>query len=431
MTLNNKVRFRITAALYIIAYFSLTSLTPLAGAFVLFQIFVSAIGIIQFLMHFKALPNIMRFFLIVFFLTFIISIYSAHVSLGQSIFDGIVANQNFLFAFGVIPFYRIIKKDMSYLFLFEDVLKKFMWLNVIALAIVSVGSFHYAINVSNGQTLTLQANKFPRMLVEFGTVYYFFKSVKLRKSIYLIYSLFFLFVFQIYNIERAPLLATFLAFFVVILFTINTRYSLSIFISTMFVFGTILFLLSYSDVLSKITSKFNQVLNFFTDQSAITEAGVRVRISEVATAMAGFLKRPIFGNGMPRPVNTTTLLNGSYFFVADIGIIGMLYANGIFGIVVFFIQGFTVMKVLIRERLRTSSILFGGSITYLFYLFLKSIPDAIYMLFPNNYFFVFVIILVLDSQIKRNRSLFVSGEFLYNLKSSKYKRWVKESLNFY
>ena len=97
-----------------------------------------------------------------------------------------------------------------------------------------------------------------------------------------------------------------------------------------------------------IIDRFSEATKVFTqDSNSITDASSAARIYEVELALDKFSQSPIFGNGFYRASDAKKIIGEEgYFHVSDIGVFGVLFSLGMFGVFLFYQQFRLVWKQL-------------------------------------------------------------------------------------
>ncbi len=95
-----------------------------------------------------------------------------------------------------------------------------------------------------------------------------------------------------------------------------------------------------------IISKFGQASKIFTSSEEIEDFSVSARVREAEIGLEGFYNYPISGFGLIRnSLKDEVYGEGVYFFLSDIGVVGILHALGLLGLLVFFFQARLIWRL--------------------------------------------------------------------------------------
>jgi hypothetical protein len=155
-------------------------------------------------------------------------------------------------------------------------------------------------------------------------------------------------------------------------------------------FFVLLVIFSYSSIGDSISQKFSDVLTIFDSSAKTDDHSVNARVSEADFAMLGFYSHPIVGNGIFRSSNRENILGDNYFYLSDVGLLGLLYAFGILGPLVYFRQFFSFFRFM-RNGYRSPALY------YLFFILIFSILTGLSVLQPT--IFIFCYFLIIKSKV--------------------------------
>lgn len=386
--------------IFIVCYFGVLDSTPLKVLSDLTKVILSLIGGMLFIQRYKHIDFAIKIYVFAFIFLGVVSIFSAKSVLKQSFSDGIIANFDLFASIGIFYYYRKASKNILIITSFEMIVKKVMWINIVVLLIFSIFDLSYnVIFPFTGNAFQLNAARVPRSLVEFGIFYYFYQYVKKGNIKLLMNCLLFVIAFHLHDIQRAVLLATLLTFLLVITNNTKSRSSYILSYIAIVLLTVALVWTLFSPSLDKYTSDFSEafkIMNF--DPGQITEASVRVRIYEIQYAVEQFLKRPFLGNGVPRASEKEALLHKQYFFIGDVGIIGIIFAYGIFGAIVYLVQCVSSLVYFKRKSVATG--LYHICSAYIIYLAFKSFVTAELILKADDFLFIIAIMVVIKNYEK-------------------------------
>lgn len=338
---NKKKWVLLILVLLIICVFGFFSLTPLARLSIYFLLVLSTIGHFLFFRYRKFISKKVKFWYWIGLFMMFISMLTAHIYYGQSLASGFVANIRYYNIGSVILFVYLFQK---YRITFSDlfnILTKAGWAVLVIIAFMAITDFAF-INESEltGKVVVVDAQKVNKGFINFVAIYWF--SLFLFKSNYkyLFYSLLFFSANHFLEIQRFIFLVTLLVIGFGILKTRNTNVKLKFAVPLVFiVLFTGIFLIS-SKVGESIVDRFYEASKIVTgNEDIISDSSTAVRISETEFALERFKLHPLFGNGLPRASEVDKVIGeGVYFYISDIGLFGVLYAFGLFGIYVFIKQ---------------------------------------------------------------------------------------------
>lgn len=338
---NKKKWVLLILVLLIICVFGFFSLTPLARLSIYFLLVLSTIGHFLFFRYRKFISKKVKFWYWIGLFMMFISMLTAHIYYGQSLASGFVANIRYYNIGSVILFVYLFQK---YRITFSDlfnILTKAGWVVLVIIAFMAITDFAF-INESEltGKVVVVDARKVSKGFINFIAIYWFSSFLLKSNYKYLFYSLLFFSANHFLEIQRFIFLVTLLVMGFGILKTRNTNVKLKFAVPFVFiVLFTGIFLIS-SKVGASIIDRFYEASKIVTgNEDIISDSSTAVRISESEFALERFKRHPFFGNGLPRASEVDKVIGeGVYFYISDIGLFGVLYAFGLFGIYVFIKQ---------------------------------------------------------------------------------------------
>jgi hypothetical protein len=382
----------------IAVYFGVFYLTPLQVVADLVKFCFLVLALICFIIYSKGIhKELLKWSLLCtgFFLT---SMVVSSLVLKQTITDSIIANLLLILPLGNAVFYFwnyrktehfFVELERAFLFVF--------WINLIAVIYVTIFNktiVYYSTYTHN--EIIVEPQGFPKTLLEFGTFYFFMKGMNEKKSRYFWYSLLAFATYHLADIQRVAFVSALIVCMLILFkFTkVSTRFRVGFF--AMVIVLAFALLVNQVAALSAFQERFQQLTGFFSKRTkAIDDVSVLARTYEVDYAWKGFLAHPLFGNGMTRGSVKTEIIPGINFYVSDVGIIGILYAFGIVGMLFFLYQLKTTYSYYKRVRQIQNSFC-QGVVFYLIYTAFNSVTMASYVMNLSLYIFCITIIILYD-----------------------------------
>ena len=315
----------------------------------------------------------------------IISMVSATLIYDQSLFSGIVANSHFFNIGSIILFlYLLLKHNVAISNVISS-LNIIAWISASLITLMVIMDFEFVKQSElTGEVLNVHAGKISKNLTNFFGI--FWLSVFLFKANYkyLLYSILFFAVNHLYDIQRFILLVVIIVSIIAVL-KMRKAKTLKVILPVIFSFFIFFFYFSYSPTGAIIFQKFVEASKIITlNSDSIDDSSTAIRIFEIDLALNKFVQHPLFGNGFYRASEAYKVIGKNvHFYLSDIGIFGILYSLGIFGVFLYFKQlklAFTLIRIdqntqfqlrisLVLIFLVLYSILTGFSINYYFYFF--------------------------------------------------------------
>jgi hypothetical protein len=180
---------------------------------------------------------------------------------------------------------------------------------------------------------------FARYCITFGFFYYMFRGFRTGRRVYYVIAMI-LIIGSLsggsWRAESVVLLAT-----IVILFY---RWSkLRNFVLQMAGISLSLILIValawrfMPEMAATASGRFQDAITVMFTGNEVSDASANARIGESVIAVDGFLKHPVFGNGAVSNKwgGGSQSILGEYFYADDVGILGILYSVGLFGIALY------------------------------------------------------------------------------------------------
>ncbi|WP_299160571.1 hypothetical protein [uncultured Eudoraea sp.] len=338
---NKKKWVLILLLLLVICVFGTFGLTPGARLSTYFLLFLSTVGHFLFFRYRKVISKKIKYWYWIGLFLMFISIVTTHIYYGQSLVSGFVANVDFYNIGSIILFVYLFQK---YNITFPDlfgILTKSGWVVLVIIAFMAITDFAF-INESEltGKIVVVSAGKVSKGFINFIAIYWF--SLFLFKSNYkyLFYSLLFFSANHFLEIQRFSFLITLFVMGVGLFKYRNLKSRFKLIVPALF---SIIFLgifLFNSDDGTAVLDRFYEASKIVTGNAdIISDSSTSIRIFQTEFALERFKINPFFGNGLARASEVAKVIGEDvYFYVSDIGLFGVLYAFGLFGIYVFLKQ---------------------------------------------------------------------------------------------
>lgn len=380
--------------IFLLCVFNVFYLTPISFFSDLILQFFALLGILNILQKGYLLQKFYSLLIFILVSLIVSSIAASMINLKQDFYSATIATQHLFKGFSIfffLPWLNKRKVEVKLKWLIS-----FIWIFAIYIALVSFldWSFVFKSPIS-GNEMMVTANKYDKAIIFFGIIYYlagFFKKGSLQQ---LFYALVLFSITQIYDIQRGDFIFIAFMFFILGVYFRRDKGMKRVVLLAPLAIGILIFALSVVD-LSVFNDKFGQMFLLFEGKEAnqIQDASVFIRIQQTEFALKGFYENPIFGNGLIRASQKEALIGSVYFYPADVGLFGMLYTFGLFGLLVFIALIVFTIRAFKTKSFWVSSIF----IMFLIYIIAYSLKDGNAIFFPamtvfcitfiysNNYF---------------------------------------------
>lgn len=383
--------------IFLLCLFNVFYLTPFSIFSDLLLQFFALLGIITIIQKKYFLKRLYGLLVLILTALIVSSIAASMINLKQDFYSAMIATQHIFKGFSIFFFLPWLERGKA-----EVKLKwliSFIWVFAIYIAIVSIidWSFVFTSPIS-GNELIVTAAKYDKSIIFFGIIYYFASFFKIGSLRQLLFALLLFATTQIYDIQRGDFIFVAIIFFVLgVYFRKNWGVKRIVLIAPL-VIGVLILALSVVD-LSVFNEKFGQMFLLFEGKEAnqIQDASVFIRIQETEFALKGFYENPIFGNGLIRASQKEALIGGIYFYPADVGLFGVIYTFGLFGILVLI----TFLQKTIRAFKAKINWIASIFLMYLIYILAYSAKDGNAIFFPAMT--VFCISIIYHNDNLRNK----------------------------
>ena len=296
----------------------------------------------------------------------LISILNSYLIFHQSFVASIIANSSLIEVFALSFIFTWLSQGSID---FNKLLKWLIvsaWVYSVVVFLTSVLNLSFAVSTSEGMVCR-EAGKLSKHLIFFGFFFYFFLFRRKKNFRYLLYCIWFVFVTQIYDIQRGDVI--FIVAAITLFSFIQSRYK-GITVIGMALSGFLaLTTLNYIFANSLIKDKFIQMSYFFQPDKwdLINDASIAVRLREIEFVMSYIIESPFFGAGLVKPGNYTDYFGDQHFYIQDIGLIGIFFSFGLFGLIYYFFilyRTIRLQKIVINQKLNV----YGLNLYLLFFV---------------------------------------------------------------
>ena len=381
-----------------IVIFDVFRLTPFAKLVSYSSLILSTIGHFIFFLKPQFFPKTFKFWYNLGLLTMIISITTCQLYYGQSLVSGFVANINFYNIGLVSLFWHLFIKYKIFVDKLFYLLSKTGWISLISISFIVVTGYVY-INESEltGKIIEIHGGKLSKDLVNFIALYFFSIFIYKNKTKYLFLTILFFAINHIYEVQRFSLVVSIAVIFFGFFRSKNKRANLKLILLGFISLPIIYFYISNSTVGNNFKDRFTEAFKIFSeeDEKNVDDPSVAVRFLEAQYALEKYIARPYFGNGLYRASESKKVIGDRHFYVSDIGLFGVLYSFGIFGILIYLLQLKFLLKIIKLKNLNN----FQYTIMLAFFnLMLYSLLTGQSIFFYKNFMF-FICLFYLSSSI--------------------------------
>jgi len=314
------------------------NLSPLMVLEQALTILFALVGLVFLMVKRKSLESDLKKWLLIFSTLGVISVFTNNIFHQVSFSSAVIGSLAYFKIFSLVPvFFWTRHPERSYFTLRYFRMFGLLWF--ISLLIL------YVLNVNlnfkspfTGTEMIVEVSRLNKNIINLLSIYYLALFFMKRTNRYMVIS-FILFGanffgdFQRY-IFICFILTVLLGFFVQRSVLIRIRL-LPIALAS-FIAGTAF--LSNADYGRLIMKKYSDVGFLFADQGSKTDYSVSARLWESDIAINGFWEHPLLGNGVFRSGVKEQLFGDVHFYLSDVGLLGILYAFGIIGLIVFLLQ---------------------------------------------------------------------------------------------
>jgi len=370
----------------------------------LFRFALSIIGLLYIIFNLKKInPQIKKWVIIFYSFAFYLIVPSS-LNLNQSVKDTVIANYALFSVSSSLVLY-ILFQSKQIKFDVEKIFLLLIWLDFSVLLLLNITdtTLIYT-SIFTGSSIESPTYSFCNSFIIFGVLYYFISYIQKRNLFHLILSMVLFFIPFIFKLQRMQFIFTIivcLAFIVII--SKKLRAGLILKISIIFIiFQFELFLLP-GDFLDDNLIKLSDAFNLFNPKAKISDVSTLARVGQIDYALENIAKNPLLGNGIVRSSNAKKVYGNLYFIYVDIGLIGLIYIGGIFGLLLYLYQVFDSIKKIKFKQILNNSVFDNAVILYLLFIVFSSFMTG--LTFNTPYHFLIILIILNRKQqtfIKNN-----------------------------
>lgn len=360
--------------LYMLCAFNIFKSTPLDFYTNIFLVILSVYGIyLFFIKGYYTKPHTLLIFILI-LLVIGSSIYASITNLNQETFASIFATSNIFFCYSIfVPYYWIRTNKID----LENSFKQLIymsWVFACLITIISISGFSYQFISSNsGVNDYLTINKISTSLIFFAIIWYLIQFQQKKSVIYFVFSLVLLIITQINDIQRGDVLVISVIFVTLLIVDFSRVQKLNSIITVpIFICFTLLLLISTD--LTFFSDKFTQLYAaLFNTTEELKDFSLLVRFNELQFALKGFYESLLIGNGLILSSLKKSLIGNIYFYPSDVGLAGILYCFGLFGIFLYIWSCFNLFKIFSNRKI---SIVTRVMVYYLLFQHIYCIKDG-------------------------------------------------------
>lgn len=392
----------LSAAFILSLNLGLFYLTPLS---ILEQIVIpslSLIGVFLLINKFTSILSIFRVWILVFLVLGFISVYTNIYHTKVSLTSSFIGSLAYFKVLSLIPVYFLLSspKRVSTTIHYLVVIAITWWVLTFAFFLLDL-NFTYK-SPFTGSTLLVSGQNLNKTLINLISI--LFLSIFLVKRSYkFLLGSFILFSANMFgDFQRYIFVCFSIVVFAGFFFQRSRKLKLSLLpLSAVLVLTTII-VLSFTQIGSIVITKFSDVIALFSEQGYSDDFSVSARIWQSEIALEGFSKHPLIGNGVFRASVKEAVFGDAYFHLSDIGLIGILYAFGILGILVYLMQVRYYLRLRPKDSLQLTVKLF------MLFLLLFSILTGLSVLTPSVFMLAVLFSALTEKSYKVQKALFAS-----------------------
>ncbi len=368
--------------------FETFTLTPLGRMAKTLSMGGGLAGFALYAVYYRRYPKALRQFVNFFLFLFVSSVLSANLIYGQGIRAGIAANGSIISSGLCILSFYLIRK---YKFNIQHLLNYSVYIGwallLIYLAIL-MSDIKFGATNESGDEFGIESLR--KGFVNLVMIIFLVRYFKSNKFYHLLFALIFFSVNEWGDFQRYILLVFLMSIGLLVFFNRKRLAGIKIILASIIIVPmTILFLMNTSlgrTIDQKMTSALEVVSS---DDRDLSEASVAARIWETQIALESIQKYPIFGVGKVRSDVLEKKTGNRYFFISDIGLLGILYAFGIVGIILFLKQLVYMFRYLLSQKLFQNSYNTEMAV-FLFFVIVHSFLTGRSILMPAEFIMIVV-----------------------------------------
>lgn len=383
--------------------FNVFAFTGIAMATRLLALFLGLTGFALFVLYFRNYNKQLRVLGVILILLYSQSILSANLIYNQSISVGALANMPFLIGgVGFLVHFLIVRYHVSIARISYLIIRT-SWIIFAAYIIVQILGIEFH---SNNVSKALSLEALNKGFINLGAIIYIAKYFHQNHVKYLFLGLLLFSTNMWADFQRNIFIIFFITIFVSLLFNrqkvANFKAGLILIVSI----PMITIILQNTQFGSVVSEKIGSALELFEDdKNEFSDSSVGARVEETEFAFTKISKHPITGMGRISSMKRPEVLGNRYFFVTDIGLIGVLFSLGFLGIFFYLYEFYLAIKMGMNRRLSLIEEHTGYKM-FLFFLVIHSIMTGISVFEPAPLVLMISIISIERNTNSANKSIY-------------------------
>lgn len=275
----------------------------------------------------------------------VVSAFMAKHEFGQPLVYGILARRNITLTASVLIFLHYFRRGSFSLNDVDRALVGLAWFSLTLYTVISLvfdpSRFAgYGEGFVSGGHVTETQFKFDTIFIIFGFIYYAFLGY-LKKD-WRQYLFAFPFLLFLVFIGKRSLLVAMVASYVYFIWRWGSFQRIILWVPKALIISVVLLSMLFlvkPDYMAKLGEKFNDAITVLVTGEESADASANARIFETRLAWPYIEKHWLMGNGdLSKQWRLADVVFKGRFYPSDIGIIGVLYLYGVFGLILFSIQ---------------------------------------------------------------------------------------------
>lgn len=332
-------------------------LTTIGNQTKLMSLILSSVGFGIFIIHFRSFPKRIRQFGIVFTLLLFISIFSTYIIHDQSIKLGFLANSNnFLIGLVFLMYYVVMKYQLK-LNEIKIIIIQSSWVLLFIYILLNTMDVEF-ISASGEDTFSVESLR--KGFVTFASFIYLCDFFIKSKTKYLIFSLILFSMNQLGDFQRYIMLIYLICLILLMIQFGKKVVALKITIAILIIVPVLTLFITTTEFGNMIVQKISDTMELFDeDKKHFSDSSIEARVWQTEAAFKSIEQYPIFGIGNFHNTETKRITGLSYFYISDIGLIGVMFSFGTFGILIFILQ-----IIYLIQEFRTKGV--NGKVQFLY-----------------------------------------------------------------
>lgn len=372
------------------------TLTPLGKPMHYLSALLSCIGFVLVALFYRSFPKSLKWFAFAFILLFVQSVLSTHYVYGQSFVEGMNASAGlFLCGMLFIPYYLVIRHGVS-IDLVSRIIINLAWIYFFFLVYANAVGMSFN-NVDEQEFSVMSMRK---GLINLAVFIYIDRYFRVRHFKYFIFGIILFSANHLSDFQRN----IFFDFSLTILFMLyayRLRTSgILLTLGLLILVPVLSIFLQASSYGGTLEEKLGSVFELFEEeQSRYSDYSIGARVKEANYAIESIQKYPITGVGRISSKNVESYTGLGYFYVSDIGIIGLFFSFGILGMIIYLNQIRYWWRNQFKKHFKFGSELNGYIVFLLFSILYTTVTGSI-VFNPAGFLIVIVFIEAGKHQMK-------------------------------